>query len=215
MSVPTGLTQLIAFVLFVAPGVAFEFTYALRRPGRERSALQEIAGVIVVSVLASAIVLIAGLLALPDDWFAALRATVLRPTDATQQALVGLSAAVGGSVFAAVVLAVGAAVLLTRKSSAKMFNEPVWFRLFGRRPAKTVPYVVVRLSSGDRYYGRVIAYTTGQVPQGERDIVLGPPLYARWARSHEAKALDEFGRISVSGSTIESLAVSYYPEGIL
>lgn len=215
MSVPTGLTQLVAFMLFVAPGVAFEFTFALRRPNRQRTVLQEIVGVIAVSVVTSGMVIVAGLVLLPDDWFAVLRVTALHPAEASQEALVGLAAAVGGSVLAASLLAVGAAFLVTRSATARIFNEPVWFLLFGRRPSGTTPYVVARLSNGDRYYGTVIAYTTAQVPQGERDIVLGPPLYARWSGAGGAEALDGFGRVSLSGDAIESLAVSYYPVGTL
>lgn len=202
-------------MLFVAPGAAFEFTFALRRPNRQRTVLQELAGVIAVSVVTSGVVVVVGLLALPDDWFAALRTTALQPSVASQEALVGLAAVVGGSVLAACALAVFAAMLATQDAPARIFNEPIWFLLFGRRPPVTVPYVVARLNNGNRYYGTVIAYTTAQVLQGERDVVLGPPLYTRWAGADHAVPVDGFGRISLSGDAIESLSVSYYPEGAL
>lgn len=213
MSVPTALTQVIGFMLLVAPGVAFELAFALRRPNRQRTALQELASVVGVSVFASGAVVVMGLLLLPEDWFLTLRHTALDPAGATRPALVAASAVVGGSVLAASLLAVGAAYLMTRDATAKMFNEPVWFLLFGRRPPGTVPYVVARLNNGDHFYGVIVAYTTAQVPQNERDIVLGPPLYVRWEGATDVQALDGFGRISLSGEAIQTLAISYHVEG--
>lgn len=217
MAVPSGLAGLISFMLFVAPGFAFELVYSLRRPGRDVSAFQELAAVVAVSAVASGTSIVALLTLLPPRWYETLQATALNAAEASRHALLGLVAAVAFAVAAAVLLATALALGLTWKLKGKIYNEPVWFLLFQRHSPdpESSRYAVVRMTSGDRYYGEVVAYTTAQVPQGERDLVLGPPLWVRWAGSDDVQQLTGFGRVAVNADAIESLSVSYLAPRLL
>ena len=213
MALPSGLAGLVSFVLFVAPGFAYECVFSLRRPGRDVSTFQELAAVVAVSAMTSGAAIVALLILLSPPLYETLHATALNPAEASREALLLFVAAVASEVATAVLLAVALAVGLTWKVKGKIYNEPVWFLLFQRHsPHVDSPrYAVIRLASGDRYYGEVVAYTTAQVPQNERDLVLGPPLWVRWAGTKDAEEVTGFGRIAVNADAIESVSVSYLP----
>lgn len=211
MSIPDGWPGLIGFLVFLAPGAAYNSVTARRRPRGKTTGLEEFAQVVAVSL--TAWVVPALVVVLPrvqyDWWFA----PFVRASEASGgRGFVDepLGVALGlGLVALTLALAAVAAVVATRGTRAAIrAGTPTWGVLRRDVPPGSRPYVWVTTSDGLTVAGWYRAGDLEDHSDASRDLVLAGPFRRVDADGSEtADALTH--RILLRGDAIVRFSVQY------
>jgi hypothetical protein len=100
----------------------------------------------------------------------------------------------------------------TAPPPAHITPDTAWFTTFSREAEELgdTLYVCVRLSNQVQYYGFLRAYTPGDEPLADRELVLLPPLKIQ-VPGRDLRDLDEqWKRMIVHGGLVEAITVAYY-----
>lgn len=229
--IPQTTGALIVFLLFVVPGITFEFLRQSSRPGLGRTTFEELTGIALWSVVFSGVAV--ALLGLVRAWvwphsMPDVRLWLQDPSHyiTTRYRLVARTIALE------VALATVLAAFADRSLNYAQRNSVLWrIRRLGEHvlrhdPTRTVsPFPVlwtvfslgeagseraasVRTRNGDVFTGKVAAYATGDSDQ-DRDIALRAPVEVLRARG-DRTVLDEPWRVVVvPGAEITELAVTF------
>jgi hypothetical protein len=210
--VPTSAGAALAFLLLVAPGVAFELVRQQSRPPRTESVFIEISRVLLAGLLLTVLsvtllALAAGILGAPlVDLAAWIRegnvyAHVHLP-------LAGMSIAIELAV--ALLLAIVLHDLLKPAGARQVVHESGWHTAFSRiAPPGTEVYLSVQLKDGTTVTGYRADYSTESDP-AKRELTLRPPLTMRAPNASQAVPLsDEWQRLLLHGAEILTIAVTY------
>jgi hypothetical protein len=209
----SALSVLLLFLL-VVPGVLFELLSEHRRAAAIETTLREFGRVVLFSTVftCSGFVLVIAVSALwpnvlPDP------GRLLR-TDG-QNYLAEHYGRVLGAVAIEQIGALGTAwatnlVLNRRPGGGRMTRASAWFRVFRQsRPPHSIPFVRVELLNGDVYRGAV-KYSSAEVAQADRELVLAPPLSIKRSGSDAPVNLPvEYSRVILRGSDIRAIVVAY------
>lgn len=218
MDIPSGWSDLIGFLIFIAPGLSFEAVWAHRRPSAKLSAFQEITRTVAASVASWAIVgLVASApLARWRGWldpvleFATDPAAALSQEDGTQALLSILLSAL--AVGAAIAVPAGAAWLMTKRgATTNRAGSAVWTVLRLRIPKGGRPFVWVEMSDGRAIGGFYAAGDLRPGVEGTGDLALERPLHER-TDDGTVISLDPAQFVVVPGDDIRLMSVTVLPE---
>jgi len=210
---PASAGAVIAFLLLVAPGVAFELTRKRRRPDRADSTFVEVARILLagtcISLISLSLLAIAGLAG--DGLFVAVGRAIRHPAvySAGHPERLLLTAA------AYLVVAVTAAVLAGDahgygRRQSQIVPVSAWFLMLDQyTPSGTDVHVSVQMLDGTVYIGPKTTFTPDQA-LGDRELVLRSPLHSRAPGAQKALPLgDDWHRLILPAPQISSIAVSY------
>lgn len=211
--VPESVGALLAFLLFVAPGILFELRRARRLPEREQTAFFEISRVALASVVLSGasiciLVLVRMLwpLLMPDPsaWFALGTKEYLAQNHGVVARALLLELAIAG------LLAFVADRALTRRTDGAMRDQPGWFAMFREwAPKGCVVHASVTMKDGTIYAGRVTGYSTHR-DLARRELALGQPAFVRGSGGEEVRRVHpHLQRIWLPGDEVAAVFVEY------
>lgn len=206
------------FVVLVAPGLLFDLLSERRRAGVAESTFREISRVVLASVAFSGLslaILAVGRAVVPS-WLPDPRQLFFGGDLASY--LAGhyrlVLRALVAEVAIALLAAVGLHLILTRRAGGATirFVSP-WTKVFRHEcPAGYRPEARVRLNDGTMYVGAVGHFTSDLEPEG-RELVLVPPLWSKSPTDATLAAVpEEWQRIVIRATNIDSLTVRYWPE---
>lgn len=209
--IPNTTGAVLAFFLFVAPGLLFDLLSERRRAGIPESSFREASRVVLASTAFTTLAL--GLVAAPClvvpqarrwifEWLmgsAALNAT---------QPLVLLMMFVVAAMACALA---GAAHWRLSRSGIRLRQVSAWTHVFrAETPPGAAPYVRVKTNSGSTYTGFVGNYTPNLEVEG-RELVLVPPLWSA-APGQPLAPVSTWSRIVLRGDEIAVLMLDYRPD---
>ncbi|WMN02161.1 DUF6338 family protein [Rhodococcus erythropolis] len=216
MTISTWFAVL-AFFLFVAPGLLYDLASAKKRIKRPETAFTEISRTALVSTVCSLAAL--GLLAIVS-WITGICGVHPLPNlpALIRGGTVYIADHLGEVVFAAALglaLSLGISYLgywyIHRGEPSDIDYISAWRSVLrDDRPTPTTPvHVMVKLKNGSTWAGRVAKYSPDP-DLADRELVLEPPLAARKDSTVDIKPLNaKWTRVILSGPEIVSIAVSY------
>ena len=218
---PTTTIGLIVFVVLLAPGLVFSAYRAVHTPVQKPTALREVGGITLRSVIWDVVALAA---------FGVVRVIFPHDTPDVGRLVRGDTAyirgdaaylfwwAVGTLAFACVAAIAGAGVAEKRGDKWPMTwflprggvsPNPAWWILFKERnPGAAIPYAGVVLEDDTYLGGEVLSFSPDSDETPDREMTLGAPIAYRGAGDHELTALD-VDAITISARRIRYLTVSY------
>lgn len=208
--IPSTTGAVLAFFLFVAPGLLFDLLAARRRAGVPETTFREVSRVVLASTAFSGLAV--ALLALPGLGLPPTRRWIYSwlwgrvDVSATQPTVLATMLAVAT---VACALAWATHWHLSRGASA-LRQTSAWSQVFRTdAPSGSAPYLRVKTASGSTYTGFVGSYTPNLEVSG-RELVLVPPLWSA-APGKPLEAVTGWSRIVLRGDEIAVLMVDYRP----
>jgi hypothetical protein len=209
--VPSNWLSVVLFLLLIAPGLLYDLLAQRRRVEAPESAFREISRVVLASLAFSGIglLVVGGLRTLkPDSMLDTGRLLDHPQTYLVNHYRLGIRAlAIQTGV------ALGAAALthwhLARKHGSGLRPRSTWTKVLrDERPNGMVPFVRVKVNNGTIYIGQV-AHFTADLDVADRELVLAPPLFSKRAGGPLANIPEEWQRLVLPASSIESIVVQY------
>jgi len=212
----TWLTVL-AFFVFVAPGLLYDLASVTKRTRRHETVFTEISRITLMSTLcsagAAAVVTVIGMIVaarwekypFPDP------ASMIRGGSGYVNAhLAAVSWAAALCLGVSLGISYGAFRLVYRTDKAAISDISAWRSVLrDDLPDPGVAYALVKMKSGTVWGGRVAKYTPDP-EMANRELVLSPPLSVRdAAASQMAKVPDKWMRVILPGPEIVSMVVTY------
>ena len=224
MGIPSGLTGVLAFVVLLWPGFAYNSIRARHRPERQLTPLQETIAIVTASLTAVAVTgMVFGVVRViwpggtPD-----VRSLLFQPHAYLQAHYVATAWWAGAFIVVAVFGAVGVAFAQAsvRLGDIGLFRllaplpDPSsmsawWIAFSGRDPSKEEIHVGCTMDNGSFISGRLYSYSQLGEDSADRDLVLRAPLSVRAAGSQEAQPIERAALITVSARNIVSMTVTY------
>jgi hypothetical protein len=210
---PASVGAVFAFLLLVAPGIAYELTRQRRRPSRTDSAFVEASRVLLAGTSVALVTLCllsltqlagSGLMASPGP-------LIDHPGSyAAQHPGRLLATAVAYLTVAVTVAVLSGDCQPYAGSRSRIVPDSAWFLLLDRyAPDGAAVYVSLTMSDGSAYMGIKTSFTSDPELK-DREIVLREPLYARPAGTIKPIRLDpQWQRLILPGQQITSMAISY------
>jgi hypothetical protein len=224
MGIPSGLSGVLAFIVLLWPGFAYNSARSRRRPDRQLTTLQETAVIVTASL--TAVVLTAvpfGIIraiwpgVTPD-----LRSLLFRPRPYLQVHYV--STGWWAAAFMAVAI-LGAVGIAQAQSSARIADVR-WLRWLARPPdpstmsawwiafsahgqGKVEVHVGCTLGDGSYVTGRLHSYSKQGTDAPDRDLVLRAPISVRAAGGRQAQEIQRAALMAISARNIVTMTVTY------
>jgi hypothetical protein len=210
--IPETLGTLVAFLGFVAPGLAFELLREKRRPSIEETAFREASRIALTSLLftaASLLLLVTvrhfrnSVVVDPVKW--------LRYGNRYVNDNLGLVAV---TLLLELVIALSLAVLLDfllRKSApGRIVPGSIWFQLFRQGcPAGATPWLHLKLKDETEVWGFAGDYTPDQKLENRELTIFGPKLQYKRKGENQNRLLDSWSSFAVRGDEINWIKVAY------
>jgi len=178
--IPTGVASVIAFIFFVAPGLAWELLVERRRPGITESTFREASRAALAStpfsVVSSAAVLIVAWRVNPA-WTHDLSSWAVSGNAQSGQVIVIASCVALAELVLALLLVLLAwwAVADNWYGTARSHRRNTWDLVLNAKKGEE-KIATIRLTGGMTYRGRVVAFSNDLAWQ-EREILLESPLF--------------------------------------
>jgi hypothetical protein len=209
--IPSTTGAVVAFFLFVAPGLLFDLLAARRRVGVPETAFREASRVVLAStaftLLAGVVLGAAGLALSPVRRWLSQWLTGRAVIDPTQPVVLVMLVAVA---LVACALAWGTHWHLS-KGGSPLRQTSAWSQVFrSDAPPGSAPYVRVKTISGSTYMGFLGSYTPNLEADG-RELVLVPPLWSA-PPGEPSGPVHGWSRIVLQGDQIAVLMVEYRPD---
>ncbi|WP_416567331.1 DUF6338 family protein [Nocardia testacea] len=219
---PNTLLGIVAFFLFVAPGLYYDRKSARLRVKPPESVFGEISRVALVSTFCSLpALLLLGVVAVVAGrrgwtWFPDLRA-LFKQGNSTYYAdnLIQVSVTVVATAAVALLTAELWFRWVHRNDKGVMTFESSWREVLRvKAPAGTVAHARISMKDGSIWTGRVDAFSRG-TELADREIVLAPPIFRKpkqnpdGSYSPNARIPDNFERVILKDAEIGYIAVKY------
>jgi hypothetical protein len=210
-----GFSAVLGFFLVVAPGLIFERLRERQHPTAERSVFRETSDVALASLIFGvvALAILGGIkviwpTTLPDP-----KLWLLEGSSYVATHLHEVAAFFGGWIAISFLSAFGGAKTLSRAPDVQIDPHTTgWFEVFRKqRPTGTIPMALVALEDRSAYVGEVVYYAASAAT-GDREIVLGPPLWHRNDRGERMERLpvdDNWQRVVIPGCRIVAVWIRY------
>jgi hypothetical protein len=212
---PDSIAAILGILFVVAPGLVFEVVRERRRPTVERSTFREASWVALASLAfdVAALLVLAGIHAFWAQPFPDMSAWASEGLSYVIEQPWRVAAFLGAWAVLAVGGAIGAALVLFRRSTARIDpNTTAWYELFRKRvPRDSYPMASVLLDDGSSYAGEVVYYDANILP-AERELILGPPLWYRTSDESELAPLPRehhWQRAVIAAPRIRAMWVRY------
>jgi Family of unknown function (DUF6338) len=207
-----GLSSVAAFLLLIAPGLAYQLVRERLRPTSRETTFREAANVALLSVvlhlLSSGLVLAAFSKAVDVPAWIREGHKYVADNLALVAWMFGLEQllAFGGAVVLALLLA------RTDPEGPKLQRVPMWYWAFREnQPLNTRTFAQVTLRDGTQYWGYIGHYTSDDLPIDERELELCKPVSLRLAGHVEPRHLpDSVDRVLLAGETVQAVLVVYH-----
>jgi hypothetical protein len=224
VGIPSGLSGVLAFIVLLWPGFAYNSVRSRRRPDRQLTTLQETAVIVTASV--TAVVLTAvpfGIIraiwpgVTPD-----LRSLLFRPRPYLQAHYV--STGWWAAAFMAVAI-LGAVGIAEAQSSARLADvrwlhwlarpaDPSamsawWIPFSAHGLGKVEVHVGCTLGDGSYVTGRLHSYSKQGTDAPDRDLVLRAPISVRAAGGQQSQEIQRAALMAISARNIVTMTVTY------
>jgi uncharacterized membrane protein YidH (DUF202 family) len=225
--IPTTLSGLILFLIFLIPGFAFALNRERHRPTRKLSAFRETALTVFTSAVALAIgLMLAIVVACFDPWvrenlmLAVRDPTVFSQDHPFRSSIAVLLFLVGATV---VSLFVGSSRFqrlihwLRRKWSSLRRQEPgeytdpmgsSWWVAFTTRPDLD-KILSIQLTDGTWVGGTLLSWSRQAEEDSNRDLTLQGPIFVRSAAARKATEIPDAGSLVISAGQIAFMTVTH------
>ena len=224
VGIPSGLSGVLAFIVLLWPGFAYNSVRARRRPDRQLTTLQETAVIVTASLTAVAVTAVPfGVIraiwpgATPD-----IRSLLFRPRPYLQAHYVSTGWWAAAFMAVAILGAVGVAVA----QSSVRIADVRWLRWLARPPDPSTMsawwvafsthrlgnvevHVGCTLDDGSYVTGRLHSYSKQGTDTPDRDLVLRAPISVRAAGSEQAQEIQRAALMAVSARNIVTMTVTY------
>ncbi|MGW5441433.1 DUF6338 family protein [Nocardia asteroides] len=220
---PNSWLTILAFFLFIAPGLLFDWISAYRKVPRRESAFAEISRVALVSTGCSVAALVTILLfaALFNwrDWkpFPVPSAMLKQPSTYIADNLVRVSVTMIVIAALALTFAWALSEIVYRGGKGQVFYESAWHRAFKvHRPDNALVHVRVVLTDGTIWSGCLLDFSP-DMEVADRELVLQPPIMCKpvhrdpQGKRNHIRMPGKWQYVILRGSEIVSIAVSYEP----
>jgi hypothetical protein len=224
VEIPSGLGELVAFIVLLWPGFAYNSVRARRRPDRQLTSLQETVSIVTASLTAVTITAVAFSVirviwpgATPD-----VRSLLFRPHPYLQAHYVSTGWWAAAFMAVAILGAMGAAEAqsTTRFARARLLRwlapppDPstmsAWWIAFSTRDlSKEEIHVGCTLDDGSYVAGRLHSYSQQGADSPDRDLVLRHPISVRAAGGSQVQAIERAALMTVSARNIVTMTVTY------
>lgn len=216
---PTTWFTIVAFFLFVAPGLLFDLLSARKRVQRRESVFSEISRIALVSTFSSVVgalsVVLFGLLTarFNSDILPSASEILIRGTPYIAENLTSLIITAACVVLISLITSwVSVYVIYKNYESGISYTSAWQLMLRVDKPDNSCAHARIRLSDGTTWFGRV-AHFSPDSELVDREIILCPPMAVK--RGDELKPLPQkWHRVSLKGADITSLAVTYASLGV-
>lgn len=221
--VPSGLWQLLLFLVLLTPGAAFVLVKERRGPRQSLTALREVLRIVCASILADALALaLFGLLRVCAPGLTPDAGALVREPGRYARGHY-LSLLWWGAALLALAVAV-AAVASSRELAERATRLPLLRRLAPRRPHESgvsawwlaftehpeaEVHVGCSLEDGSYLTGRLRSFSTKEEDDADRELILTGPISHRPPGSAVVHELPEVGSVVLSARRITFLTVSY------
>lgn len=227
--IPNTVAAVVAFLLLVAPGVAFQLLRAGTRPETEHTSFREVSLVGLTSLFFSgfSVTALALVRAVWPAWMPDLRAWFTDPTPYVDEhyrliaraALMEFLIALALAVLMHRLLESRSVVPVRRRLTHALFGRnksivstSAWHQVFGSRQTHENVYVTVETTTGRVYAGSVVSYSVDAGNPAEREIVLGPPF--RLNGDDEMNEPNGWQRVIVPGSQVSAILAGYVDKSL-
>jgi len=214
--IPQTIAAIGAFLVFVAPGLAFELLRERRRPSIEETAFREASRVALTSTLFSGIALLAlfALGAVRPGWVVDAPAWLNGGTDYVADNVAVVTRTVGLFAGLALIMVVAVDLALLRSPSGRIVAGSIWFSLFRRHlPEGARPWLHLRLIDETEVWGYAGDYTPEQQLDNRELLVEAPALEYRRKGQKDSTPLPDWSFIAVRGESIVWMKVQYIKPG--
>lgn len=213
---PSTGFSILAFFLFVAPGLLYDLMSAQKRIRRRESTFTEISRVALVSTACSviALVVLVILSAIAGIWdkhpLPDVAAMIHGGTTYVADHVAAVSFAWTLGLIVSIGVAVGAFAFVYRGDEATISYTSAWRSVLRDGLPTPTPSVHVRakLQDGTIWFGQVADYSP-DMEVADREIVLCPPIAIRKEGGTLTPLDGKWARVVLPGPEIVSLAVSY------
>ena len=211
--IPSTLLGVLAFLASAGPGYAYvKIAERWRRPA-EKTALREAMELLVIGSLATALGVLAALIAGDERGFLDTVALAERPG----RYMVTHPLEIGAALLIVLVISYGGAVLaalLVHKGRRRVYPDSAWWGAFERRlPEGHGVYATVGLKDGRAITGGVHSFTAEPVAVEDREIALAAPgdqpLIVRRGDEEPVALADRL--VLLRGSDIAYVSARYFP----
>jgi uncharacterized protein DUF6338 len=206
--IPDSALGLLVVAAGLGPGYLFVRIAERRNPRPARSALLEIAELVTVGGVCTAIALFVGLVVADKTDKVDLRALSRDGTDYALTHPTPVFTLLLGVLAGAFLLAAIGTFAFNRGTPATLRPHSAWHELL-RRQAGVQPFATVELRDGRTVAGPVAFYTVEEAPPDSRELVLIKPIRARAnPRSSFVDVPDD--RVALRASDMTALSVKYF-----
>ena len=206
--VPSTLLGLLVVAASIGPGYLFVRVAEKRNPRPERSAILELAELVSVGGLSSALALLVGLLVSERTGWVDLHALAKNGSRYVLEHPghgLGFFLSVLGASYAGAGLS---ALLVNKGLPASLARHSAWHELLSSDGGTREVFATIELKDGRVVAGFVRFYTVEQAARDEREIVLGQPLSARTKGASTYVPVED-NLIALSAADIAALSVKY------
>jgi hypothetical protein len=224
--VPATIGGIVALVLLVLPGLAFELIRQRRRAGRDDSPFMEVSRILVAGLSLGAITeaLLAVVSLAGPRSIVSLAGLFTTQHWVTDHLLVSGWTAWAYGLVSVTLAALAAAVLPGMNPSGHNHPESGWVMAFDRLPrlireaqhlvATPVARLSVRLTDGTVYVGDRAEFSVGPAPEG-RELLLGGELLSRPPGAAKTEPAAGWQRILLREDQISDIMIQYVPGAAL
>lgn len=212
---PTTWGTILAFLIFVAPGLFYDLLRARREINNRESTFREISRITLVSTICSSIAV-----AITICMFLLCRSLGLFTTFPLPQELLlgdaeffvehlgGISLLLIVELIISLVAAGTLELVLRKMKYGPVSNVSLWVTVFGKaKPANSDVFLRVKLVNGASWSGK-LTHASPDPEQQERELALGAPLEFK-TKDGDRRRIEGWQRVLIPGNQIESIAVKY------
>jgi hypothetical protein len=210
--IPETLGTIVAFLGFVAPGLAFELLREKRRPSIEETAFREASRIALTSLVftAASVLLLAAVRHFRSSVVVDPARWILYGSRYVHGNLELVATTLLLELAIALILAVLLDWLLRQSAPGRIVPGSIWFQLFRQGcPEGATPWLHLKLKDETEVWGFVGDYTPDQKLENRELTIFGPKL--QYLRKGEAqkKSLHSWSSFAVRGDEISWMKVAY------
>jgi hypothetical protein len=215
--IPSGISTVIAFVLFIVPGLLWELLYERRNPELDESAFREASRVALVSTpfsILSVGLVLAFAAGLNLHWIDLLSKWVISGKPQSGEAITVLALMTLAELAVASLLVATAWWRLADDlygPKRTIIRRNAWDFALGHRDATKEAFATVRTSDGFEFRGKVLGYSN-DLKMADREISLGTPISSR--KLGEAFVTMTETNVVIASSNIVAISSLYVPKGV-
>jgi hypothetical protein len=213
--IPSTVGAFISFLALVAPGIVFHLAREFRRPPYTDTTFRELSRVALTSLIFTfvSVALLVGARGLWPRMLINAQSWAAHPQRYFASHLLAVTGSIVLEVVIACLLALGAAVAMSRRSRARISPFGTWYKVLRQeRPEGTRPWLTLHLTDGTELSGLLRHYSDSPILDNQ-EIAIGGPHMRRVTPDGKSSDIGKnFDAAVVRGEQILYMVVRYHDE---